>query len=79
MTTGINMHPMQMHQFIAARWQAAIAAPTIPRWRSLAYLCGFQSECLCSRTVFMRDGIKMLGDVAWQRSIDLQPVPDYER
>lgn len=65
---------------ITERYREAVAEPTIPRWRSLAYLCGIMADNIQDQEPesVMADDIRTLSNVAWQHCMDMQPVRDEE-
>ncbi len=68
--------PIIIPSIVAARWQEAIAAPTIPRWRSLAQML---SGMVVNASVYtpgapVVDDLRTLAHVANRHMLDLQPA-----
>ena len=68
-------------QIVADRYREACESPDLMRWRSLAYLASFMAETIVKHEPdsVMADDLKTIAELAWQHSIDLEPVRDEEQ
>lgn len=67
--------PIAIPSIVSARWQEALAQPTIGRWRSLAQMC---SSMVVNASVYtpgspIVDDLRTLAHVAHTHMLSLQP------
>lgn len=65
-------------QLVAIRYREACANPTIMRWRSLAYLAGFQADTILTHEPHsvMADDLRTISQLAWRHALDMEPERD---
>lgn len=69
--------PIAIPSIVAARWQEALARPSIGRWRSLTQMLSSMvvNASLYTPGAPLVDDLRTLAHVAYQHQRDLQPVP----
>ena len=65
---------------VVDRYREACASPCIMRWRSLAYLAGFQADTIIKHEPdsVMADESRTLSQVAWPHALEMEPVREPE-
>jgi hypothetical protein len=67
-------------QIVFERYREACANPDIARWRSLAYLAGFQADTIQKHEPdsVIADDLRTVSELAWQHCMDMQPAQEPE-
>ena len=69
------MTPVILPEIVSLRWREAVAAPTIPRWHSLAQMIAslYMTSAVYAPDSPLTDDLRFLSDVAYRHALLMQP------